>query len=74
MQVHLGPGEKLEVRFHDEQGRHSIDGAFVVAFTEEAITVDADMPDEQGRVGRIYAERFRRPPRPGEEISAVVPR
>jgi len=52
MRIELQPGEELEVGFTES------DGTIIVAYTDTALTVSADLPDSTGREGTIYEERL----------------
>lgn len=63
MKVVLQPGEEIEVMFAGTSGE------IKVAFHEEAIQVKADIPDDNGRSGLIYEERFDEPKKlPPEKV------
>jgi len=52
MKIELQPGESVVVTFAES------DGEITVAFTTEEIYVDANLPDSDGKAGRIYSERY----------------
>jgi len=62
MKIELAPGETLVVSLKES------DGEFTIKFGEDAVTVEADMPDTQGRTGVIYEEVFR----PPEDLSGFT--
>lgn len=52
MEVTLKPGQYVDIKFAES------DGAVRVAFGHTSIRVHADLPDDKGRVGTVYHERF----------------
>lgn len=52
MQLCLKPGESIVIEFLDT------DGQITISYNDENVTVEADMPDSDGRQGIIYSERF----------------
>lgn len=52
MKVVLEAGDTLEVELA------GTDGTFSIAFGDDELTVKTDLPDDDGRSGTIYRERF----------------
>lgn len=52
MRIELNPGETVIITLA------GTDGEFQVTFGEDAVTVEADMPDDDERQGVIYRETW----------------
>jgi hypothetical protein len=68
--VILAPGQAVAVRFANT------DGEFVIAFdcdSSNELTIEADMPDSDGREGVIYREVFSVPGDKDEVCQEVAP-
>lgn len=52
MKILLKPGDVLTIEIEET------DGQFIIKFNEDEISVHANMPDSDGRDGKIYSERF----------------
>lgn len=52
MNIELNAGDTVEITFKDT------DGKFIVAYGDQALTIESDLPDSDGRVGVIYSERY----------------
>lgn len=52
MKIQLKQGEAVTIVLEDA------DGEFVVEYGKAVLSITADLPDTDGRVGEIYAERF----------------
>jgi len=62
MFITMEQGNKLVVRFRDT------DGEIVINWSETALSVEADLPDDDGREGIIYKETWR--PSPSDIVDA----
>ncbi len=61
MIIELAPGETLKIGIKDSEAE-----VITVVFKNNEFFVDADLPDSDGRVGRIY--EFQIVPRMGELV------
>lgn len=52
MKIILKPNESIEIGFEDS------DGTINVTFGEDEISIESDLPDSDGKQGKIYSERF----------------
>lgn len=62
MKIQIKQGEAVTIVLEDA------DGEFVVEYGKNVLSVTADLPDTNGRVGEIYAERFGEEQAPDDEV------
>lgn len=64
MRIVLKQGDVIQIEVEDG------DGIITVGYGTEELYVDADMPDSDSRIGRIYSERFGEDQSPDKAIVA----